>query len=100
METQQLKSTPLKGHQGMDPRERTTAAALADPANFGTYRKTAITRARQMDAPFTVATTEGVMEGKAGDYLCLDTKGNPYPCAREVFEASYEQHLVEFGVAR
>ena len=74
----------------MDPREKATAAALADAPSFGTYRKTALTRARQMTVPFKVETTEGTMEGAAGDYLCLDTKGNPYPCAKDVFEQSYE----------
>lgn len=54
------------------------------------YRKTATTQARRMDEPFKVQTTEGVMEGKAGDYLCLDNAGNPYPCAKGVFESSYE----------
>lgn len=74
-----------------DPRERRTAEALADPASFHSYRKTALTRARQMDRSFTVETTEGTMDGQAGDYLCLDVKGNPYPCAKDVFEKSYEE---------
>jgi len=58
---------------------------------WGEYRKTATTQARPMDQPFKVHTTEGVMEGRAGDYLCLDNAGNPYPCAKGVFESSYER---------
>lgn len=57
---------------------------------FGSYRKTTITQARQEPEPFKVHTKEGVMAGQAGDYLCLDNEGDPYPCARSVFETSYE----------
>jgi hypothetical protein len=74
----------------MDPREKATAAALATKAEWPSYRKIVPTRAIAMQKPFTVETLEGTLDGKAGDYLCLDTKGNPYPCDREVFEASYE----------
>ena len=59
--------------------------------DFKVYRKTAVTRARQMETDFQVATTEGLMSAKAGDYLCVDSKGNLYPCAKEVFEESYEE---------
>lgn len=54
------------------------------------YRKTATVRAIQMDAPFRVETTEGVMEGAAGDYLCQGPAGECWPIKREVFEATYE----------
>lgn len=81
----------------MDPRECATAQALKDLDGFQTFRKTGLTRARQMPVPFTVETTEGTMSAPAGDYLCLDIKGNPYPCAADVFEASYE--AVSKGVA-
>ena len=73
----------------MDPRERATTAALADPDGFAFFRKVALTKARKMDVPFTVETAEGTMDGKAGDYLCLDTKVNAYPCAADVFRDSY-----------
>jgi len=66
-----------------------TADGLPE-GNWYEYRKTATTKARQVHEPFKVQTTEGVMEGQAGDYLCLDNAGNPYPCARAVFESSYE----------
>jgi hypothetical protein len=66
-----------------------SADSLPD-GGWAEYRKTATTKARPMTQPFKVQTTEGVMEGKAGDYLCLDNAGNPYPCAREIFLSSYE----------
>jgi hypothetical protein len=73
----------------MDPAERATAAALADKAGFRTYRKTVPTLARAMPVAFTVETLEGTLSGHAGDYLCLDAKGNPYPCAKDIFLAGY-----------
>jgi hypothetical protein len=78
----------------MDPREKATAAALADRSRFRSYQKRVATLAVQMDAPFTVDTPNGVMDGQAGDYLCLDTKGDPYPCAKDVFEASYVEAAI------
>lgn len=74
----------------MDPREKATAAALADQAGFATYRKVALTRARRMDVPFKVETINGTVEGVAGDFLCIDVKGQAYPCAADVFIDSYE----------
>jgi hypothetical protein len=53
------------------------------------YRKTAITQAVEMPCDFEVETLEGTMKGKKGDFLCLDNGGNPYPCARHIFLASY-----------
>ena len=79
----------------MDPREARTAAALADLGGFQTYRKVALTRARRMEKPFYVETPHGPTDGKAGDYLCLDSKGHPYPCDAEVFHASYTLHDLE-----
>ena len=78
----------------MDPREHATADALANPKGFGLFRKVALTKAVRMTRAFTVETTEGTMDGKAGDYLCLDAKGHPYPCDAEVFHSSYE-HVTE-----
>jgi hypothetical protein len=69
----------------MDPRERATADALADPAGFKSYRKITPTVARRMTVPFYCETVNGPVDGKAGDYLCLDAKGVPYPCDASVF---------------
>lgn len=60
------------------------------PGELGSYRKTALTRAVQMDEPFEVHTEEGVMTGQAGDYLCVGQAGEAYPCARAIFEKTYE----------
>ena len=57
------------------------------------YRKksTVIIQAHQMLHPFTVDTLEGKMQGKAGDYLVTGVKGEQYPCAKEIFEETYEE---------
>lgn len=44
----------------------------------------------QMKEPFSVETMEGVLEGKAGDYLMVGIKGEMYPCDKAIFEESYE----------
>jgi hypothetical protein len=44
----------------------------------------------QIDQPFEVATTEGVMRGKAGDWLLKGVKGEVYICPDDVFRASYD----------
>ncbi len=39
---------------------------------------------------FTVETLEGKMIGRSGDYLIRGIKGELYPCAKSIFEESYE----------
>lgn len=46
----------------------------------------------KMKEPFEIITLEGVMKGKAGDYLCTDHKGNQYPCFKDVFEEIYVEY--------
>ncbi len=64
--------------------------ATAPTSDFRKYRKTALAEAQQINLPFRVQTLEGVMEGKPGDYLMRGVAGELYPCAREVFQTSYE----------
>jgi len=58
---------------------------------FQEYRKTATALACRMEETFEVETIEGVMSGKAGDYLAIGTAGEMYPIDAAVFEASYER---------
>lgn len=54
------------------------------------FRKVAITRAMQMNEDFEVETIDGnIAKGCAGDYLCVDSAGHPYPANRHVFIASH-----------
>ncbi len=48
-----------------------------------------VIQAVQLPYPFEVTTLQGVMTGKAGDYLVIGIKGERYPVDREIFENSY-----------
>ena len=47
-------------------------------------------RCIQVQEPFKVETMEGILEGKAGDYLMIGVRGEMYPCDREIFETTYD----------
>lgn len=49
-----------------------------------------VVHACEMHELFRVHTLEGVMEGKAGDFLMLGVNGEYYPCARDIFLKTYE----------
>jgi hypothetical protein len=53
-------------------------------------KKKAVVRAKQIMEPFQVKTLEGTMEGQAGDYLMRGVEGECYPCAKDIFEKTYE----------
>ena len=38
-----------------------------------------------------IYTLEGRMRGHIGDYIIRGTKGEYYPCAREIFEETYQE---------
>ena len=44
----------------------------------------------QINEGFSVTTMEGVVYGKAGDYLMIGVDGERYPCNKEIFEKSYD----------
>ena len=52
-------------------------------------------KAIQINAPFRVQTLEGTMHGEPGDYLIQGIRGELYPCAKDIFEESYERYPVE-----
>lgn len=54
------------------------------------YRKIALTEAQRIDEPFEVATLEGVMTAKAGDYLMRGAQGELYSCDAGIFEQAYQ----------
>jgi hypothetical protein len=47
-------------------------------------------RCMQMQEAFQVETMEGVLEGKPGDYLMIGVRGEMYPCAKDIFNETYE----------
>jgi hypothetical protein len=63
---------------------------LPDPEKVGhEYRKTATIYAVRMDKDFTVDTLEGIHTAHKGDYLAKGIKGELWPIAADVFEATY-----------
>ena len=47
-------------------------------------------RCIQIHEPFQVETMEGIMQGKAGDWLMIGIQGEMYPIDREIFEKTYD----------
>ena len=60
-------------------------------ATWDSYKKTYSTWAVKLPVDVTIPTREGVVEGKAGDYLCIDSDGGLYPCDSDTFENMYEK---------
>ncbi len=57
------------------------------------YQKKTTIRAVRMSHEFKVTTPEGVMIGKAGDYLALGVMGDRYPIDKIIFRQTYEPVL-------
>lgn len=53
------------------------------------YREGVITRVASEDA-LHIQTLEGVMRAGPNDYVIQGIKGELYPCARDIFLATYE----------
>lgn len=47
-------------------------------------------RCVQIDEPFQVETLEGLMQGKAGDWLIIGVQGEMYPIDKDIFEKTYD----------
>lgn len=44
----------------------------------------------QINEPFEVETLEGLMKGKAGDWLVVGVNGEMYPIADDIFKKTYD----------
>jgi hypothetical protein len=53
-------------------------------------KKPVLIRCIQIQEAFKIETLEGLMEGKAGDYLIVGVRGEMYPCAKDIFDETYE----------
>ena len=62
----------------------------SDEAGWGIWRKHALTKALRINGSFQVETTEGTISCQDG-YLCVDSRGYPYPVAKDEFEKIYVQ---------
>jgi len=47
-------------------------------------------RCIQINEPFEVDTLEGKMNGQSGDWLMIGIDGEMYPCAKDIFEKTYD----------
>ena len=61
------------------------------PEGAREYRKRTTIRAIQMSESFEVMTYEGLVRGKAGDWLAIGPKGDLYPIREDIFRETYEQ---------
>ena len=66
--------------------------------NFGPFPEWALPRLRghrtekiENSERVIIATLEGDMEAKDGDWIICGVKGEVYPCKPDVFEATYEK---------
>lgn len=44
----------------------------------------------QIEEPFEVETMEGIMQGKAGDWLIVGIHGEMYPIDKTIFKKTYD----------
>jgi hypothetical protein len=47
-------------------------------------------RCVQINEDFEVETLEGVLKGKAGDFLMIGVEGEMYPCDANIFYKTYD----------
>lgn len=57
----------------------------------GSFMKTEPIKAVRMDEPFEVETLEGVMKGKAGDWLAEGIQGERWPIDADIFSKTYRK---------
>lgn len=53
-------------------------------------KKPIIISYKKIEEPFEVETLEGVMNGKAGDYLMRGVEGELYVCDADIFHKTYD----------
>lgn len=61
---------------------------IEDFSNF--TKKPIVIQAKRMLTEFAVETKEGVMRGKAGDFLIIGIEGEMYPCDYDIFMKTYD----------
>lgn len=53
-------------------------------------KRPVVVDAMQINTEFQVATLEGTMAGKPGDYLIIGIRGEKYICDKDIFEETYD----------
>jgi hypothetical protein len=60
--------------------------------DFDKYKKKPVViRAKKINEEFMVKTLEGMMVGRAGDFLVIGIAGEVYPVAAKIFKMTYEK---------
>jgi len=54
-------------------------------------KRPVVIQAVRMEQDFQVHTLEGLMSGKAGDYLIQGVNGELHPCDAEIFHKTYDR---------
>jgi hypothetical protein len=54
-------------------------------------KKPIVIHAKQMKNDFEIETPEGVMRGRAGDYVVCGIEGETYPVKKDIFKKTYEK---------
>lgn len=53
-------------------------------------KKPVVVSCAQVNEPFQVQAIEGLLTGKAGDYVMRGVEGELYICAQAIFERTYD----------
>lgn len=65
---------------------------------MGLYRKRpVVVEAVQLTEQIEIETLEGIMIGRAGDWMITGVNGEQYPCKPDIFEKTYEPCDVDDG---
>jgi len=64
------------------------------------HRKPEIRKAIQINVPFQIDSLEGILNGKAGDYIIRGTNGEYYICDQEIFKKTYEENIESIVVEK
>lgn len=70
--------------------QRTRIHARLLRSGFQPFRKHQITWAKKVTRPLRLPTLEGEVTAQPGDYLCIGSKGEPWPQPASRFEAHYQ----------
>lgn len=54
-------------------------------------KKPVVISYKKIEEPFDVETLEGIMHGKAGDYLMRGVEGELYVCDADIFNKTYDK---------
>jgi len=84
-----MRGKGMKRELEIDGKPRSLGKIIESMGKF--RKKPVVIKARRIYKPFRVQTKEGIMSGKAGDWLIIGIEGEAYPCDHRIFEKTYEE---------